>query len=95
MGALQAPKTCDVAATHLAKKHRQAAGQTGTDGLLAIQKRIYEYICENGRATRKTVAAALEIPDWELEKQIAVLRHCELIKGRQEGGVIYLVPFFD
>jgi len=36
---------------------------------------------------------ALDIPDWELEKQIAVLRHCELVKGRKEEDGVYLVTF--
>ncbi|MGM0652503.1 MAG: hypothetical protein ACQES4_06960 [Bacillota bacterium] len=93
MGAMQAPKTCDVAATQLAKKHRQATGQKGTDGLLDIQKKIYEYIKENEKVTRQQVMDALDIPDWELEKQVAVLRHCELVKGRKEDDGVYLVTF--
>ncbi len=95
MGALQAPKTCDVAATQHATKHRQAAGQTGTEGLLPIQKKIYEYIQDKGQVTRDQVVEALDIPDWELEKQIAVLRHCELVKGRKVDGNVYLVLFND
>ncbi len=95
MGALQAPKTCDVAATQHAVKHRRAAGQTGTEGLLPIQKEIYEYIKENKKVTRIQVTEALDIPDWELEKQIAVLRHCELVKGKKVDGAVYLVLFND
>jgi len=91
--ALQRPKTCDVAATQLAKKHRQAAGQTGTDGLLDIQKKIYDFIKENEKVTRQEVMDALEITESELQKQIAILRHCELVKGRKEGDQIYLVLF--
>ncbi len=29
----------------------------------------------------------------EMKTQLAVLRHCELVKGRKEGNKIYLVPF--
>ncbi len=93
MGALQAPKTCDVAATQHAVKHRQATGQTGTDGLLPIQKQIYNLIKEKGKVTRQQVVDDLNIPDWELEKQIAVLRHCELVKGKKEEDNVYLVLF--
>lgn len=95
MGALQPPKTCDVAATQHAKKHRQAAGQTGTEGLLDIQKRIYEFIESKGRATREDVMEELNIPEWELEKQIATLRHCELVKGKKIEGQVYLVLFSE
>ena len=93
MGALQAPKTCDVAATQHAVKHRRAAGQTGTEGLLEIQKNIHDFIKENGKVTREQIMGELDIPEWELEKQIAILRHCELVKGRKEDGKIYLVLF--
>ena len=93
MGALQAPKTCDVAATQHAVKHRQSTGQTGTEGLLPLQKQIHDYISDNGMVTREQVMESLGIPDWELEKQIAVLRHCELVKGKKFEGKVYLVLF--
>ena len=93
MGALQPPKTCDVTATHLAKKHRQSAGQTGTEGLLEIQRNIFEFIKKQGRATREQIMSEFDIPGWELEKQIAILRHCELVKGRKEEGKIFIVLF--
>jgi len=93
MGALQAQKTCDVAATQHAIKHRWAAGQTGTEGLLEIQKKIYEYIKKEGPVTRKQVMDYLNIPEWELDKQVAILRHCELVKGRKNKEGITLVLF--
>jgi len=93
MEMLQRPKTCDVAAVQMAKKHRQASGQSGTEGLLDIQKKIYNYIKENEKATRQQVLDDLNLSELELDKQIAVLRHCELVKGRKEGNRIYLVPF--
>jgi recombinational DNA repair protein (RecF pathway) len=93
MGALQAPKTCDVAATQHAVKHRQSTGQAGTEGLLPIQKQIHDYISDNGMVTREQVMESLGIPDWELEKQIAVLRHCELVKGKKVEGKVYLILF--
>lgn len=93
MGALQPPKTCDVAATHLATKHRQAVGQTGTEGLLPIQKKIHDYIEKKGKATRAEIMQEFGIPEWELDKQIAVLRHCELVKGKKEEDKVYMVLF--
>ncbi len=93
MGALQPPKTCDVAATSMAKKHRESTGQRGTEGLLDIQKNIYNYIKKNVKATRDDIMKEFDIPEWELDKQIAILRHCELVKGRKEDGKIYMVLF--
>lgn len=93
MELLQRPKTCDVAATQMAKKHRRAAGQTGTEGLLEIQKQIYQYLKKKEKATRRQVMEDLNISELELDKQVAILRHCELVKGRKEGNRVYLVPF--
>ncbi|OPL10339.1 MAG: hypothetical protein AVO34_11155 [Firmicutes bacterium ML8_F2] len=93
MMVLQRPKTCDVLATVFAKNHREKAGQTGTEGLLDIQKNIYNYIKEKGKTTREEIIEALNIPEWELEKHIAILRHCELVKGRKEGNQVFLVLF--
>jgi predicted HTH transcriptional regulator len=93
MGALQPPKTCDVTATHLAKKHRQSSGQTGTEGLLEIQQKLFEFIKKQGRATREQIMSEFDIPGWELEKQIAILRHCELVKGMKAEGKIFIVLF--
>lgn len=93
MGAIEPPRTCDVAAVHSAKKHRAAAGQTGTEGLLDLQKEIYGFIRENEAVTRQQLMERFELPQWELDKQIAVLRHCELVKGRKKDGAIYIVPF--
>ncbi len=75
------------------KKHRQAAGQSGTEGLLDIQKKIHDFIKENGKVTRRQVMDEFSIPEWELDKQVAVLRHCELVKGKKEADGVYLVLF--
>ncbi len=91
--ALQRPKTCDPTATQLAKKHRQATGQRGTEGLLEIQKNIYEYLQRNSKATREELIKEFDLSEEELNKQIAILRHCELVKGRKEKDQVYLVPF--
>lgn len=93
MGALQPPKSCDVAAVYSAKIHRQATGQTGVEGLTELQKEIYHYLKEQGKATKLELQEKFDLPQWELDKQFAVLRHCELLKARKEGEKIYLVPF--
>ncbi|MCR3922281.1 MAG: hypothetical protein NUK65_07180 [Firmicutes bacterium] len=93
IGAVQTPKTCDVAAVYTAKKHREATGQTGTDGLSQLQKEIYNYIAEHGQATKDELLSIFKIPAWDLEKQFTVLRHCELCKGKKDGERIVFVLF--
>lgn len=93
IGAIEPPRPCDVAAVHSAKKIRALTGERGTEGLTELQKEIYNYIEERGKVTKAELAQKFNLPEWELEKQFAVLRHCELIKARKEGDKIYLVPF--
>lgn len=89
--AIDPPRTCDVAAVHSAKLARRQAGQVGTEGLTAQQKEIYEYVKANGKVTPADLAKRFELKQWQLEKQIATLRHCELLKGAAIDGVKYIV----
>ena len=93
IGALQPPKTCDVAAVHSAKTHRETLGHTGTQGLTDLQKKIYNYIQEHGKVTKQELTDYFKLPAWELDNQFAILRHCELVKGQKVGNNIYLVCF--
>lgn len=34
-----------------------------------------------------------DLAGHELQRQLAILRHCDLVKGSKEDGRIYLVPF--
>ena len=86
-------KTCDVAATHAAKKHRAALGQRGTEGLTELQKNICEFIRERGRATKEEIAREFKLEEWELDRQFAVLRHCEVLRAAKVGDQVYIVPF--
>lgn len=83
-------KTCDPMAVRSARLSRQKFGQEGTEGLLPIQKSIYRYLQEHGRATREQIAAELQVEQKDLEKHFSVLRHCELVKGSKEGSTVYM-----
>jgi hypothetical protein len=91
--AVDPPKTCDVAAVHSAKAQRSLYGQTGTDGLTELQKRIYEFVCKNGRATKQELCLEFNLTSFEMDKQMAIFRHCELLKGRKIENEVYIVPF--
>ncbi len=90
MDALQPPKPCDPAAVSSARATRAMLGQRGVDGLTPLQKQIYELIKEKGKITRDEIFKTFNLPSWELEKQFAVLRHCELVHGYKEGNQVYL-----
>jgi len=93
IGAIQRPKACDVWSVHSAKASRTSAGQTGTDGLTETQKIIYNTVKDAGKITKAELINRLNMPEWELENQFAVLRHCELIKARKEGDKIFMMLF--
>lgn len=84
------PKACDPLAVRSARLSREQSGQTGTEGLLPVQREIYSYLKKHGKATREEIAEQFKLDQKELEKHSAVLRHCELVKGLKEGDKIYL-----
>ena len=88
--AMMVLKTCDPLAVRSARLTRERLSQRGTEGLLPIQKKIFDYVHKQGRVTREEIVAALEVDSEELEKHFSVLRHCELLKGLKEGDKIYL-----
>jgi hypothetical protein len=87
---LARPKTCDPGAVMAAKTSRELQSQKGIEGLTPLQQKIYKFIKEKGKATHDEVAAHVGISREELEKQFAVLRHCELVRGCKEGDKVYL-----
>ncbi|MCL6558215.1 MAG: hypothetical protein K6U74_05330 [Firmicutes bacterium] len=90
IGAVQPPRSCDPSAVASAVTTRRQLGQKGTDGLTKLQKDIYQYVKERGSVPREELTSAFKLPQWEMEKQFAVLRHCELLRGFKEGDKIYI-----
>jgi predicted HTH transcriptional regulator len=85
-------KTCDPWATFLSGKTRERAGQKGEEGLSPIEKKIYEFIRNQGRTTRGEVMTKLGISMDDLAPQLNVLMHAKLITEHGEGDQMYLVP---
>jgi hypothetical protein len=86
-------KGCDPWAVHSATRFRQSSGLRGTEGLTELQKAIYELVKSKGKVTREEVRESLSLPEPEMQRQLAILRHCELVKGHKEDGEVYLIPF--
>jgi hypothetical protein len=84
-------RVCDPWGERSKKIFRTSHGLEGTDGLTDLQKEIYEYIQEKGKATRAELMENFKLPAPELENQFAILRHCQLLKGKKEGDTVYLV----
>ncbi len=85
-------KTCDPWATYLSGQARESSGQKGAEGLTETEKAIYEFVKSQGRATRDEVRAKFSLSAADLDPQLHVLMHSELIKEHSEGGTMYLIP---
>lgn len=86
-------KTCDPWAVYSATRTRNSAGLTGAAGLTDLQQAIYEFVKNRGKVTGEDLMKNFNLSETELQTQIAVLRHCELVRGQKEGSNVYLVPF--
>ena len=84
-------RVCDPWAERSKKIFRESHGLKGTDGLTDLQKEIFEYIQEKGKATKAELMENFQLPSPELENQFAILRHCQLLKGKKEEDAVYIV----
>ena len=86
-------KACDPWAVYSATRYRESSQLKGTEGLTELQKAIYEFVKSKGKVTREEVMENLSLSEQEMQIQLAILRHCELVKGHKEDGKVYLIPF--
>lgn len=86
-------RACDPWAVYSATRLRETLGLKGTAGLTELQQAIYDFIRGRGKVTREQIIETLGLTDAEIQRQLATLRHCELVKGHKEGKSIYVVPF--
>jgi late competence protein required for DNA uptake (superfamily II DNA/RNA helicase) len=93
IGATKRIQTCDPIAVRSATQYRKASGLEATEGLTELQKAICEFIKSRGKTTAAELTGTFHLSPQELENQIAILRHCELVKGQKESDKVYLMPF--
>ena len=85
--------TCDPFAVRAATGLRGSLGVKGKEGLTPLQKEIYEFIINKGKSTAPEITERFDITLQDLNRTVATLRHCELVRGQKEGDEVYLVPF--
>jgi hypothetical protein len=87
------PKVCDPLAVSSTLSVRKQLGQTGTEGLTELQKKIYDIVVERGRINREELTSHLNLTPEEMEREFAILRHCELLRAFKEGSNVYFAKF--
>jgi len=85
-------KACDPWAVHSATRFPESSGLKGTEGLIGLQKEIYELVKRKGKVTGEEVRESFSPSEQEMQTQLATLRHCEMVKGHKEGEKVYLIP---
>lgn len=83
------PKPCDPGAVSAARASRELQGQQGTQGLTPVQRKLYDYLKDRGKAKREEVAAYMDMPMEDLEGVFAVMRHMCLVRGFKEDDTIF------
>lgn len=83
----------DPMAVRSKKLFRKQHGFKGTEGLTNIQKEIFEFIQVEGQVTPEKISKLFGLTPQETIDQLAILRHCELVKCRKIENEIYMVPF--
>jgi hypothetical protein len=84
------PRACDPIAVSAALSIRKQLGQSGTTGLTELQRQIISLVEEKEKITKEEILKTIHIKPEELERQFAILRHCELIRAFKEGKEVYL-----
>ncbi|NLF89084.1 hypothetical protein GX563_09725 [Candidatus Bathyarchaeota archaeon] len=87
------PKTCDPTAVSSTLNVRKELGQSGTEGLSELQKKIYSLVVERSPISREDLLATLQLSPSEFEREFSVLRHCELLKGFKKGSTVFFTKY--
>lgn len=86
-------KFADPMAVRSKKLFRKNHGLEGTEGLTDIQNELYKFIQIEGGVTPEKISKLFGLTPQEARNQLAILRHCELVKWRKIGDEICIVPF--
>ena len=84
-------KECDPWVAYVDNRTRERSGLEGAEGLTDIEKKVYEFVKDKGRATRAEVMEALKLSEIDLKSQLVPLMHADLIKEHSESGTMYLI----
>jgi len=84
MDALSPTRTCDPWAVHSAKSFMKEGGESPQ--LNTTQDMILKILEETGGVEPKVLVERLQIKPFDLEREIATLRHMEKIRGELREG---------
>ena len=84
---------CDPVAQSGVDKFSEAFGVVKPEELLEAQRKVYEFIQENGKVTPLEMMQEFSMREGDLRQILIVLRRFKLVKGARIDGEIYSVPW--
>lgn len=84
MDTLSPPKACDPWAVHSAKSFSKGEGSNVE--VTETQSKILQILKETGGVEPRIISERLQIKPFDLEREIATLRHMEKVKGALREG---------
>jgi predicted DNA-binding transcriptional regulator YafY len=91
MDILSPPRACDPWAVHSAKTFLE--GKDKLSALTPRQLKIVNYIEEKREVTAEKIMEDLILPEKELKREFAILRHMEILRATKKGGKIFYAMF--
>lgn len=91
MDALSPAKACDPWAVHAAKSFVEKYGQEPM--LNSVQTRIMDIVKREDKIEPGSLVQKLKIKPADLERELATLRHMEMIRGALEHGKKLIKPW--
>lgn len=88
-------KVCNPLGERAKKVFRKNHGLEGINGLSHLQKEIYQYIQLKGKVTAIDLIEQFNLSPTELENHFAIMRHSQLVKGKKDGGDVYIILWSD
>ena len=84
---------CDPVAQSGVDKFSESFGAVKPEALLEEQRKVYEFIQENGKVTPIEIMQEFSMREGDLRQILIVLRRFKLTKGARIDGETYIVPW--
>lgn len=91
MDALSPPRACDPWAVHAAQTYLR--GKEKSAAMTELQRGIVGFIKKKGKAQAEEIEKEFGMSFQELQRELATLRHMEILRGLKEEGRVYYTLF--
>jgi len=63
------------------------------EGLTEVQAKIYDFIRSRDGVSSEDICREFGLSPAEMQNEFAILRHCQLVKGKRADGQMLIVPW--